>query len=85
MNRKELAVILRKAGFKASVRTGRFGYTGGFNSWNLGSSLYVTYSLGTGNSGSVETKNAEILAALQAAGVKADYCTNYADGRIEIF
>jgi hypothetical protein len=83
--RREISTVLRKAGFSAIKRVGTYGHTAGYNSWALGSALYVTYQASMGGTADVASKNAEILAALVAAGIDADYCANYPDGRIEIF
>lgn len=77
VSRTEIAQVLRKGGFPASKRAGG-GHTSGYESWNFGEKVFVTYHRGTGNAGAddkewITERNAAMTTALSAAGFSIDF------------
>jgi hypothetical protein len=91
--RREIANVLRKAGFRASKSTGHSGFSSGYSTWFTGYSsqageyvdLNLTWIVGSGNYGDAAAKNAEMLEALLSAGITAKISTTRSDGRIELY
>ena len=76
VSRTDIARVLRKEGFPASKSVGR-GFTSGYESWNFGDQVFVTYHRGTGNSSAsdgewISERNGAIAGVLREAGFRVE-------------